>query len=308
MKDYVVAIGGINIDIKAKSKSDFILKDSNPSTIDLAPGGVARNIAHNLAKLEIPVKLISVVGKDSEGAHALKETADAGVDITYTETLYQHRTGTYIALLNPTGEMEAAVSCMDIFSTITPDYLEKKLEVIKNSAFIVCDANIPTSSIQYLINVAAKYNIPICIEPVSVSKAKSIKNIISNISFITPNIYELEELSDNSIEDSDIATVASKLINKGVQYVITTLGEKGICVTSHNNNQYLSSYETEVRDVTGAGDSLTAGLIYGLMKFKSIEFACKCGLAAAAITVASTGTVSEDMCEQNIHQIINNSR
>ncbi len=293
------------MDIKAKSNSDFLYKDSNPGTVDFSAGGVVRNIAHNLASLKIPVKLISIIGDDWEGERVLKITSDGGVDTTYVECSKQYHTGTYIALLNSMGEMEAAVSCMDIFFKITPAFLETKLEVIKNSGFIVCDTNIPPASVQYLVDIAEQYNIPICIEPVSVSKAKAIKDKLSKTTFITPNIYELEELSDTCLESFDITYAASKLIDKGVKYVITTLGEKGVCLTSADKSLYIDSYKTIVKDVTGAGDSLTAGFIFGLLKYDSIEAACKCGLAAAAITVASKDTVSAEMCEKKILDIVN---
>ncbi|MFN0194315.1 MAG: PfkB family carbohydrate kinase, partial [Aestuariivirga sp.] len=47
----VVAIGGANIDIKAKALGNVLPGTSNPGTVSVSPGGVARNIAHNLAVL-----------------------------------------------------------------------------------------------------------------------------------------------------------------------------------------------------------------------------------------------------------------
>jgi pseudouridine kinase len=58
-----------------------------------------------------------------------------------------------------------------------------------------------------------------------------------------------------------------------------------------------------VADVTGAGDSLTAGFLYGLMKHGIIDKALLCGLAAAAVTISSKETVSSLLSEESIEKL-----
>jgi pseudouridine kinase len=76
----VVVIGGANIDLRGSPKGVVLERHtSNPGRINVGLGGVGRNIAHNLALLNVPVTLLSAVGDDGEGIRILEETGKAGV-------------------------------------------------------------------------------------------------------------------------------------------------------------------------------------------------------------------------------------
>ena len=64
---YVVVIGGLNIDLQGSSNKPLVLNDSNPGEIAMSAGGVGRNIAENIAKLNIHSKILSYVGDDTFG-------------------------------------------------------------------------------------------------------------------------------------------------------------------------------------------------------------------------------------------------
>lgn len=300
----VTVVGGINIDVKAKAYGELVAKSSNPGSIKVTAGGVGRNIAHNLALLGVPVTFLSVIGTNDEGLSILEQTAAAGVNTDHVLRLGGLRTGTYIALLDSSGEMELAVSDMEILEHLTVEYLQSKSEILKNSAYIICDTNIPAASVKYLVELAASSGIPICAEPVSVAKAMKLKDMLCGISLVTPNRDELEALAGMSIMQADLEQVAQGLVAKGVANVLVTLGKDGICLINAAGAHYYQSYETQVLDVTGAGDSLTAGLIYGLLKYGDMDAACRTGLAAAAVTVASKETVSKAMNESNVLKVV----
>ena len=67
IKTEIIVIGGANIDVKAKADGVLIAGSSNPGTVSIGPGGVGRNIAHNLARLGVKVGLITAIGSDSYG-------------------------------------------------------------------------------------------------------------------------------------------------------------------------------------------------------------------------------------------------
>ncbi len=300
MNEYIVVAGGINVDIKGKAFDGMDIGSSSPGTIEISPGGVGRNIAHNLALLNVPVKLLSAVGTDAQGVKALQETAGCGVCIDHVLHSEGSLTGTYIALLDNKGEMTAALSDMQILERLDVEYFKAKLEILAKASFIICDANLPAESIEFIISVANSCSIPVCLEPVSVKKALKLKNRLKGIDFITPSLDELGALTDMNVQTNKAEHMAAQLINSGVQNVITTMGKQGLCYTNAEGSTLYPSFPTIVTDVTGAGDSLTAGFFYGLMKHRSIDKALQCGLAAAAITVSSIETVSPRLSEQSI--------
>ncbi len=293
----VVVVGGINMDIKGRSKEPLVHRSSNPGKLEMAPGGVGRNIAHNLARLRVPVTLLGVVGEDYQGRQVLERTVEAGVNIEHVLQLKGRNTGTYLALLNCDGEMELALSDMQITESMDQHYLNGQSDVLQSAGFIVCDTNIPKECIRFLIRYANAAGIPICVEPVSVSKAVRIADILNGIDYITPNKDELGALSGLPSEDAGLEAAAQALIKGGIRNVLVTLGEKGMCLVNSEGSSFFQSLRVRVADVTGAGDALTAGFIYGMMKYGDPLMACKCGLAAAAITVESNETVSGSMSE-----------
>lgn len=322
----VVVIGGTNIDLRGRPAGEVLERHtSNPGKINIGSGGVGRNIAHNLALLNVPVCLLSAVGDDGEGIRILEETRKAGVMIEQMIISGEHPTGIYLAILDEKGEMEVGVSDMQILEEITVEYLRSKAYLIKESKIVVMDTNIAEESIEYVVNLCNKVKVPLLIEPVSVEKAKKLRRILDGngkrrgnekwvIDYITPNEDELYSIlgaevkkNDNEDRDVDLEEAVEKLKAKGVKNIIVTLGEKGIYASSDEvsrgeqgepgRGNFIASYKGEVVDVTGAGDALVAGLIYGTYKGYSLEVAARFSLAAAALTISTKETVRRDLRE-----------
>ena len=69
-----------------------------------ATGGVARNVAENLARLGVRTQLIAAVGRDAPGEWLLRETAASGVDLR-SVVRTGGPTGSYTAVLDDRGEL-----------------------------------------------------------------------------------------------------------------------------------------------------------------------------------------------------------
>lgn len=325
----VVVIGGANIDLRGRPAGEVLERHtSNPGKINVDSGGVGRNIAHNLALLNVPVTLLSAVGDDGEGIRILEETGKAGVKMEQMIISGEHPTGIYLAILDEKGEMEAAVSDMRILEEITVEYLRSKAYLIKGSKIVVVDTNIPEESIGYVVDLCNKVKVPILVEPVSVEKAKKLRGILNGrwtVDYITPNRDELASISGMEIgDDQDINLVraAEELKGKGVKNVIVTLGERGVYVSSKGGSfrgegegpgeregnsekddigrgwkRFIRPSVGKAVDVTGAGDALAAGLVYGIYKGYSMEVAARFGLGAAALTISTKEAVRRDLRE-----------
>jgi len=311
----VVVIGGANIDLRGRSERELKRYTSNPGKINVGSGGVGRNIAHNLALLNVPVTLLSAVGDDGEGIRTLEETGKAGVKTGQMIISGEHPTGIYLAILDEKGEMEVAVSDMRILEEVTVEYLRSKAYLIKESKIVVMDTNIPEQSVEYVVDLCNKVKVPLLIEPVSVEKTRKLRNVLDGsgrwtVDYITPSKDELEsileaEIGDDPDLDLDIVRAVDELKGKGVKNVIVTLGKRGICVSygradegrKEDWHKFMAPYRGEVVDVTGAGDALVAGLVYGIYKGYSLEVAARFGLAAAALTISTKEAVRRDLRE-----------
>ncbi|MGH2541901.1 MAG: PfkB family carbohydrate kinase, partial [Ardenticatenaceae bacterium] len=101
----VLVIGGAAIDAKARSSEALARGASVPGQIRITVGGVARNVAECLARLEVPSLLMTVVGDDPLGEFVLNMTARSGVDVSPSLRVPASRTGAFFALLEPGGAL-----------------------------------------------------------------------------------------------------------------------------------------------------------------------------------------------------------
>ena len=311
----VVVIGGANIDFKGRPYEKLIRKTSNPGEVNVNFGGVSRNIAHNLALLGVPVTLLSAVGDDEWGRKLLEETGKgggkgrAGVQINNVIKSSKVQTGMYLVILNEKGEMNVAISDMQVLEEITVKYLKSKENIIKNSKIVVIDTNISERSIKYISEVCKREKIMLVADPVSVEKAKKLRKVIDKIDCITPNKEELASISGIKIEnDKDMVKGVKTLRDKGVKNIVLTLGKRGVYISTagmgREKGKFIPPHKVEVIDVTGVGDALVAGLVYGIFKGDSLEIAVRYGLVAAAVTISSPYTVNPGMKAEILERMI----
>ena len=64
----IYVVGGANIDIQGYSNKPLMFQDSNVGKVSYSYGGVARNIAENLALLNDDVCFVSAIGQDMFGS------------------------------------------------------------------------------------------------------------------------------------------------------------------------------------------------------------------------------------------------
>ncbi|TZE80860.1 carbohydrate kinase [Calorimonas adulescens] len=301
----VVVVGGANFDIKGVSFSEVIPMTSNPGKITFSPGGVGRNIAENLARLGIKTRLITLVGDDMYGDMLLKEAEKAGIDISGCDSISHRSSGTYMAIDGPDGNMVLALSDMEIFKEMTPEFVRTRQKALESASVIVADTNIPIDTIVYLKSQAAALYTPFCIEPVSVPKAALLKGHLDGVYMITPNKEEAEVLAMMDIKsDKDVEKAAVSIASQGVSVVVITLGQKGVYLYYDGMGGFINSIATNVVDTTGAGDALFAGIVYGIYNGYDIKKSVRYGLACAAVTVSSSLTVSPMLSPVYIEKIM----
>lgn len=289
----VIVIGGANIDIKAKAGRELIAGTSNPGTVDFALGGVARNIAHNLARLDMPVALLSAVGTDAFGNNVLAQTEIARVDCSMVLRV-REPTGSYVAILDHQGEMTVAVNAMSAMDRITPEAIAVHERRLKSAQLILADCNLPRESLAWLGRFAGK----LIVEPVSVAKSDKVSALAGQTVFaITLNRSQAEHICGSGIDGvGDALSAAAHLHDRGFERVVVTLGSGG-AVASHvgRGSAHVKALSETTRDVTGAGDAAAAGLIFGLMNGFDLVKAVHYGQAAAALTVVAVESVSSDL-------------
>ncbi|MFD7503150.1 PfkB family carbohydrate kinase [Streptomyces sp. NPDC059850] len=295
----VVVVGGANVDVKVRGLAPLAYRTSNPGHAHTSPGGVARNVAENLARLGTPTHLIAAVGQDPAGERLLTETQATGVRIDHVHR-GTHPTGTYTAVLDADGELAVAIADMAATDGLGPEHLQPARELIGNASMLVLDGNLSAAALAYALDIASAAGVQTVIDPVSVPKAALLAPLLAAgrpVFAVTPNVAELGALTGHDTSgDGELTEAAAALHERGVQYVWVRLGERGSLLSGAEEGvTQLDAPPAEVQDVTGAGDAMLGAFVHALLTGEDPVAAARYGHAAAALTVATTATVRPDL-------------
>lgn len=285
-------------------ETDLRTGTSNPARIRRSYGGVARNVAENLARLGQPVSLVTVVGMDPEGDDLLTYTQQAGVNVSAVLRTEEYPTGFYMGVLNNRGRLEFAVDDMRLMSELTPEYLQEHEALFKTASMLFIDANLSEKTLHKTFSLARKARVPVCADPTSSTLAERLKDHLSKLYLITPNSTEAGILTGLSFESSERKTTieaARFLVNQGVQIALVTLAEFGVCYATSETTGHISAIRTKIIDPTGTGDALTAAIIFALLNDIPLDDAIRLGVSAASLTLRYPGTVYPDLSLEKLY-------
>ena len=303
-KNYAVVIGAANIDIGGTPYKPLIQGDSNPGVIKMSYGGVARNIAHNLTMLGVDVEFVTAAGDDSLGMEMLKRCEGTGMDTSLSVVVPGGSSSVYLFINDEKGEMELALSHVDIVKHITPDYIESISDVINSAAVVVADCNLSQETILKLKEIC---KVPIYMDTVSVSHADKIKGHLDGIDTLKPNLLEAEFLTDMIIESEyDCLEAARAIINQGVRRVFISMGPHGMIAADKNHAIMVDRYPVTVRCTTGAGDSAMAAIVWSSLNEEGdgLTAPAKAANAAASATISVDATIHPEMSSDLIKKKI----
>lgn len=301
----VVVIGGVNVDIKSRAAA-LVPRTSNPGTTHVAPGGVGRNVAEVLARLGVPTSLVSIVGDDAMGATALASCTAAGVDVTGVCTVAGASTGIYHAVLDEHGDLVVAVSDMALLDSLDATIVDEHAARIAAARHLVLDANLPPAVVSAAHALAARHDVPVAIEPVSVAKAARLAVLLdarAPVELVTPNRDELVAMTG----EDDLDAACRALHVRGVGCVSVRLGERGTHVAPAGATPRLVGTRAlhDVVDVTGAGDSALAGHVWAVLHRDADPFtAARAGNATALAVLRGGGIATASLDPHRIDALV----
>lgn len=300
---YIAVVGGVNMDIFGTPSAPLVPQDSNPGKVSHSLGGVGRNIAHNLTLLGEKVKLITAFGADTYAELIMRSCRDLDIDVSYSVTIPEGSTSTYLFITNHQGDMELAISDMQIYERITPAFLGARLDMINRARVCVADTNIPAESLRFL---AENCTCPLFVDTVSTAKAVKLKGLLDHIHTLKPNRIEAQLLTDMVItDDASLEAVAKRLLEMGLEQVFISLGADGVYAADKSASVKLPCYPCNIQNTSGAGDSFMAALVWSYLQDFSLAENARAGLAASSITVTSNETISPDISKEHILAIMN---
>lgn len=296
----VVCIGAANLDRKLRSNAPLALRTSNPASASESFGGVARNIAENLARLGTPVALLTAVGKDSSGAALLAHAESLGIDTRGTLRFVDAASGTYTAVLDQDGDMVVALADMALYDRLDASFVAARQASLAGAALVVADLNLPLDTVEAVVRAARQSETPLVLVAVSEPKMARLPLDLDGVSLMILNAGELATRVGRVLAREDELEAAMRDMQaQGVRNLVVTRGAQGVLLTAPDRIVSLPAPVAEVVDVTGAGDAFAAAVCWSLLQspeqdhvaMRALELACRRGLALAALTLGVAETV-----------------
>ncbi len=288
-KGCVMAVGGANLDISACADQPLRAADSAPGRVHTSAGGVARNVAENLARLGHATRLLSAVGDDPQGHSLLAATRMAGVDVSACWVVPGAASASYVSVHDHAGALTVAVNDMQIIEHITPERLAPHARQFQQAAALVVDCNLAEPALAWLLaNCDAA---PVFVDAVSAFKCRRVLASLSRVHTLKVNRLEAGALSGLPLgSEAEVEAAAGWLHRQGVRNIVLSLGDQGLYFSqAHGACGWQRALPVTVVSTTGAGDALLAGLVHshlaGAKLSRAARFASGC--AALTLTVAS---------------------
>jgi pseudouridine kinase len=301
----VLLLGAAGLDVVGRLESNLEPFTSNPARIRTSFGGVARNVAENLARLGQPAQLITAIGRDLTGDELLAYTSGAGVDVSAVLRTDMYPTGFYMGVLDPRARLRFAMDDMRVMTELTPEYIHQNQHLIENACMVFVDGNLSEACLKTVVMLAKKYKKPVCGDPASLALVERLKPLLDKFHMVTPNVVEAVALTGQAFESSDPQAAledARALLNAGVNIAVIALAEFGVVYASSEISGHVPAIQTPIIDPTGAGDAMTATVLYGLVNDMDLDDAVRLGVSAASLTLRHSGTVYPQLTLEKLYE------
>jgi len=270
----VTCIGKLNVDLLYSVKEIKVNENHVSEEIYINVGGKATNVSVALAKLGVNSTLITKVGEDEFGDFALKKLKEFGVKVIADRI---ERTGITFIVVDEKAN-NTMFNYLGANKFLCSDDVLRNEEIISKSDIVYFQSGIEPE----VLNNLKKTNKNIFLELSDFIDFE----ILNEIPYASMNELEALRITNTTkIEDA-----AKKLVSLGIEKLFIKLGSKGSLYYSENETIFCESFKINPIDTTGAGDSFTAGIIYGLLNRMPVKKILKFANACGAITCLKKGT------------------
>jgi len=284
----VIVVGSSNTDLVVKT--DRFPKPGETlvgGDFFLFQGGKGANQAVTAGRMGAEVSFISRVGNDLFGRQTRESLEKEGISTRFV--LEEENKSSGIALITVNGQGEnTIVVAPGANASLTPATVQTCLNSIPNPRFILCQLEIPIDTISFLASYAHKEGKKLILNPAPAFELP--ESIYQQLFLITPNETEASLLTGMPCDsEADYPKIAQWFINKGVQQVLLTLGEKGSYFQNSTQKIRVQAQKVAAVDTTAAGDVFNGSLAVALAEGMNWEEAITLATKAASISVTRMG-------------------
>lgn len=292
----IVVLGAVFVDIKGYPSEVYIPGGRNAGRVEQVHGGVSRNIAEDIANVELRPTFISLVDDSGAGADVIKKLKSHKVNTDYIRVT-PNGMGTWLAVFGNNGDVEAAISKRPDLHPILDTLIEHGDEIFSQADSISLEIDIDKDIVKQVFMLAEKYDKPVYAVVSNMRIAVERRDFLRSTHCFVCNQQEAGILFSDDYSDKapqEMADILAERIKAArIQRMIVTMGEHGaVYATTDGEKGICPAKKVDVNDTTGAGDAFFAGATIGLTYGKTMQEACEIGTRLAASVICT----SENVC------------
>lgn len=302
-KKKILVVGDLMLDTYTIGKAHRISPEAPVAVLHVSKeeyrAGGAGNVALNLISMGADVVLLGRVGDDIPGDRLLRALVEEGIE---TSAVFRQPQYTTIVKNRVIAENQQIVRIDYEQTALLP--LELEQTIIKNLPVLCADIDLialsdygkgflSASLLQALISLGRKKSIPIIADPKGSDFSK-----YKGVNLIKPNAKEAYAAANLS-HSAPMSEASRRVLDATLADVLMiTRSESGISLFHQNGNEENFSVRVrEVKDVTGAGDTVLAMVSCALASGLSVQDAARLSNIAAGIAIEKFGCARVSLSE-----------
>ena len=292
----ILVVGAVFVDIKGFPSDLYIPEGRNVGRIEYIHGGVARNVAEDIANVGLKPTYLGIVDDTPLGKDVVEKLKKHEVNTEYMLTIPDGM-GTWLAVFDNNGDLAGSISKRPVLLPIYDLLMEKGDEIFEKIDSVVLEVDIDLPIVNKVIELAKKHNAKLFGLVSNMGIAIERRDLLQNFDCFICNqleagIFFADDYTEKTREElQEILEVKVKAAN--IPSMIVTMGDKGsVYADLEGNSGVCNAKKVHVKDTTGAGDAFCAGVSIGLTHGKTMAESIEIGTTIAASVITS----SENVC------------
>ena len=295
MKNGIVVIGTVFLDIKGYPIAKYIPGGRNAGRVVRVHGGVSRNVAEDISNVELRPTFVTVVDDDGAGRDVVEKLKRHRVNTEYIRYV-PGGMGTWLAVFDNSGDVVASISRRPDPSVIGAVLEEQGDEIISGSDAIAVEVDISDDILKRVFQLAEKYGKKVFALVSNMTIAIERRDLLRQVDCLVCNEQEAGLFFSEEYAGMLPENLAPLLLDRvqigGLRRMVVTMGAQGaVYAEADGRFGVVPPLNVDVVDTTGCGDAFFAGVCIGLTYGKTLEEACQIGTRLSASVIATRENV-----------------
>lgn len=293
MAAHIGVVGTVFVDCKGFAAAQYVPLGRNVGSVKFVHGGVGRNVAENIARLRMPVSLLSSIDQGGVGRDVACRLAEAGVQLDWLAELPECGMGMWLAVMDEHGELAGSISQMPDLRGMATMVAEHGRELMERSTQIALELDLNEKITTQVLRLAREARRPVYGLPGNLEIVLAMPEVLQGLAGFICNHIEIGRICGQDFAENDPAGLLRLLPEFAGQHrlqsVVVTLGPHG-CVywdAAIGQSGVQPALKVRVVDTCGAGDAFFSGTVTGLARGETLAQAVRLGTRVAACTIQS---------------------